>query len=138
MHALSYALLLQSQFLHMTIWSRYLILFEVSDPSSRTALLKRTHAIILNVLNSFLRSFVQTNDNSDQVTNLSDVFTSLFHDFFPKKFSLSEQLKTKTNFLNVQKRWLFSQFLIIDIREKFCRFGIRDWWNYLMNSLEDT
>ena len=51
-----------------------------------------------------------------------------------------EQLEKKRNFLLVQNRFFFSDWQLkrkmISIREKKNhRFGIRDWWNYLMNSV---
>ena len=42
-------------------------------------------------------------------TNLSDVFTNSFHEFFSTKFSQFERWKKKTNFILVQIRF-FGQF----------------------------
>ena len=74
---------------------------------------------------------------SSTLTNSSDVF----HQFFPRIFlSLSSWKRNQTSYwsqtfvflsLPVGKRnyiqWLFIR--------KIRRFGIWDWWNYLMNSL---
>ena len=65
------------------------------------------------------------------ITNSSDVFTNLFHEFFPRIFlSLSSWNQTKTAFF----------FFFCKLKQKYrkifkknCRIGIRVWWNYLMN-----
>ena len=56
------------------------------------------------------------------LTNSSDVFTNFFHYFFPQIFLSLSSWKTNHN-----------EYLLLKIR----RFGIRDWWNYLMNHTYD-
>ena len=56
------------------------------------------------------------------ITNSSDVFTNLIYQFCPRIF-LS---------LTLEKG------IITNICLKNCRFGIRDWWNHLINSFRDS
>ena len=56
--------------------------------------------------------------NSTFNLQMVDVFTNLFPQFTSTNYSQFEQLQKKTN-----------------IRWKFRRFGIRDWWKHLMNCL---
>ena len=58
---------------------------------------------------------------SKYITNSSDVFTNLFHDFFSTNSFQFEQLKKKTNFLLVQNSFFFLSLpvekeIIINIR----------------------
>ena len=55
--------------------------------------------------------------------NSSDVFTNLCHQFF-------SVWAVEIFFYNL----LVGKEIITNIDQKICRFGIRDWWNYLMNS----
>ena len=72
--------------------------------------------------------------------NSSDVFTNLFHDFFPHIFLSFEQLKENPNFLLIPKRFFFQFANWKRNHNKYSlknrRLGIRDWWKHLMNSLK--
>ena len=76
------------------------------------------------------------------VSNSSYVFTNLFHEFFQWIYLSLSNWKRKQFFYYWSKTAFFSQFVIWKRKHniwslKNRRFGIQDWWNYLMNSLLD-
>ena len=63
------------------------------------------------------------------------MFSPFFPLIVPINFSHLEQLKKKTNFLFFKNRFLPVEKEKETFVKNICRFGIQNWWNYLMNSL---